>query len=144
VARKYHVMVTLLNFLVPRRKVRLMPTARMSCSNAANIDLDAKLILRPAKFRYGARAPIMYIYCTSPGDRQTSCKVWLTSVERRWCSNETRTRNPLKLAGVPHHQLISAVGQRSPYCEALWKRYCCLPSFFPIVDRCLSCDNTAR
>ena len=89
------------SFLVPGRKVRLMPTARMSCSNAANIDLDAKLILRLAKFRQGARAPKMYIQCTSPGNRQTSCKVWLTSAERRWCSNETKTRNPLKLAGGP-------------------------------------------
>jgi len=28
-------------------------------------------------------------------------KVWLTSVERRRCSNEVKTRNPLKFAGVP-------------------------------------------
>jgi len=39
------------NFLVPRRNVRLTPTARMSCSNAANMDLNAELILRLAKFR---------------------------------------------------------------------------------------------
>jgi len=36
--------------------------------------------------------------------------VWLTSVARRRCSNETNTRNPLKFAGVPKaHQSISAV-----------------------------------
>jgi len=53
------------------------------------------------------------------GNRQTSCKVWLTSAERRWCSNETKTRNPLKFAGVPHtRQPISAVSHcKSPYCE---------------------------
>jgi len=29
------------------------------------------------------------------------------------------------------------VGQSSPYCEDVWGRYCCLTSFFPIVDTCL-------
>jgi len=38
---------------------------------------------------------------TSPGDGQTPCKVWLTSVERRHCSNEAKTRNPFKFADVP-------------------------------------------
>jgi len=28
----------------------------------------------------------MYIWCASAGDGQTSCKVWLASVERRRCS----------------------------------------------------------
>ena len=37
------------------------------------------------------------------------CKVWLTSVERRRCSNEAKSRNPLKFAGVPKsRQQISA------------------------------------
>jgi len=26
----------------------------------------------------------------------------------------------------------------------VWRRYCCLTSFFPIVDTCLSCEDTAR
>jgi len=43
----------------------------------------------------------MYLQCTSQGDGQTSCKVWLTSVEPRRYSNEAKTRNPLKFAGVP-------------------------------------------
>jgi len=29
------------------------------------------------------------------------CKVWLTCVERRRCSNEAKSRNPLKFDGVP-------------------------------------------
>jgi len=38
------------------------------------------------------------------------CKVWLASGERRRCSNEAKTRNPLKLAGVPQTpEPISAV-----------------------------------
>jgi len=28
-----------------------------------------------------------------------------------------------------------------PYCENMWRRYCCLTSFFSIVDMCLSCED---
>jgi len=38
----------------------------------------------------------------------------------------------------------SLVGRSSPCCEDMWGRYCCLTSFFPIVDTCLSCEDTAR
>jgi len=90
--------------------------------------------------------PKMYIWCTSPGDGQTSCKVWLASSERRRCSNEAKMRNPLKFAGC--HELSNCsqplVGQRLPYCEDMWRRYCSLTSFFLIVNTCLSCEDTAR
>jgi len=36
------------------------------------------------------------------------------------------------------------VGRSSPYYENMWKRYRRLTSFFPIVDTCLSCEDTAR
>ena len=32
----------------------------------------------------------------------------------------------------------------SPYCEDMWGTYCCLTSFFPIVDMCLSYEDIAR
>jgi len=35
------------------------------------------------------------------------------------------------------------VGRSSPYCGHIWRRYCCLTSFFPIVDS-LSCKDIAR
>jgi len=35
------------------------------------------------------------------------------------------------------------VGQSSPYCGHMWRTYCCLTSFFPIVDMCLSCEDIA-
>ena len=35
------------------------------------------------------------------------------------------------------------VGWRSPYCQDMWRRYCCLTSFFPIVDVYLSCKDMA-
>ena len=36
------------------------------------------------------------------------------------------------------------VGRSSPYCEDVYVRYCCLTSFFPIVDTCLSCEDIAQ
>ena len=71
------------------------------------------------------------------------------SVECCWSNrenNEAETRNPLKFAGVPQTpEPISAVsGPRSPYCEDIWRTYCCLTSSFPIVDTCLSCEDIVR
>jgi len=36
------------------------------------------------------------------------------------------------------------VGQSSPYYGDMWRRYCCLTSFFPIVDMWLSCEDSTR
>jgi len=36
------------------------------------------------------------------------------------------------------------VGRSSPYCEDMCRSYCCLKSFFPIVDACLSCEDIAQ
>jgi len=36
------------------------------------------------------------------------------------------------------------MGRSSPYCEDVWRRYCYLTYFFPIVDTCLSCEDIAR
>ena len=33
------------------------------------------------------------------------------------------------------------VGRSSPYYEGTWRTYCCLTSFFPIVDTCLSGED---
>ena len=35
-------------------------------------------------------------------------------------------------------------GRSSPYYEDMWRTYCCLTSFFLIVDTCLSCKDIAR
>ena len=68
------------------------------------------------------------------------------SGERRRCSNEAKTRNRLKFAGcrkLPNRSQ-SSVGRSSPYCGDMWRTYCCLTSFFPIVDTCLSCEDIAQ
>jgi len=36
------------------------------------------------------------------------------------------------------------VGRSSPYYGDMWRRYCCLTSFFPIVNTCLICEDIAR
>jgi len=36
------------------------------------------------------------------------------------------------------------LGRSSPYCGDIWRTYCCLTTFFPIVDMCLSCEDIAR
>ena len=63
------------------------------------------------------------------------------------CSNAAKTRNPLKFVGVPQTTgPISAVSESkfAIYCEDIWRRYCGLTSFFPIVDTCLTCEDLAR
>jgi len=119
-------------------KVWLSPTARVPCSNAPNIG-ERKTWTHLAKFRQGAKVPEnVYIVYTSPEDGQTSCKVWLASNERRRCSNEAKTRNPLKFAGVPQtRQQISAVnGPKFTIVRTCGGDNCCLTSFFLIVETC--------
>jgi len=61
--------------------------------------------------------------------------VTLPRRETRW-----NLRGCPKLAN--RSQLL--VGQSLPYCTAMWGIYCCLTSFFLIVDTCLSCEDMAQ
>ena len=67
-------------------------------------------------------------------------------LECRACSNVAKTRNPLKFAGVTQtRQRISAVSR--PKFAILWGRVeevSMFNKFFPIVDTCVSCEDTAR
>jgi len=60
--------------------------------------------------------------------------------------NAAKTRNPLKLAGVPQtNETISAAG--GPKFTILWRHVeeiLLLNNFLPIVDTCLSCGDVAR
>jgi len=58
----------------------------------------------------------------------------------------SRRRTRLNLQGCPKLTKWSQqrVGGSSPYCGDTWRRYCCLTSFFLIVDTCLSCEDIAR
>jgi len=61
--------------------------------------------------------------------------VTLLRRETRWnlqgCPKLTKQSQPL-------------VGRSSPYYGDMWRRYCCLTTFFPIVDTCLSCEDVAQ
>jgi len=60
--------------------------------------------------------------------------VTLTRCETRWnlygCPKQLDRSQPL-------------VGLSSPYCGDIWRRYCCLKSFFPTVETCLRCEDIA-
>jgi len=76
----------------------------------------------------------------------THYAVWLASVERRRCSNEAKTRKPLKLAGMPQtNKTISTVsGPKFTILQGHVGEILLLNTFFPIVDTCLSCEDVAR
>jgi len=70
-------------------------------------------------------------------------KVWLTPTTRVPCNNAAKTRNHLQGCLKLVNRSQPPIGRSSPYCEDMWRRYCCL-TFFPIVDMCLSCEDIAR
>jgi len=57
-----------------------------------------------------------------------------------------RRETPWKLQGCPKlaNRSQPLVGQSSPYYQDMWRRYCCLTSFFQIVDTWLSSEDIAR
>jgi len=62
------------------------------------------------------------------------------------CSNAGKTRNQLKFAGVSKtRQQISAIsGPKFTILHRHVGRYCCLTSFFPIVDMFLTYEDISR
>jgi len=73
--------------------------------------------------------------------------VWLTPTTTVPCSNAAKTRNPLKLPGVPQtNETISAASD--PKFVILWghveEEIFLLNKFFPIVDTCLNCEDISR
>ena len=73
-------------------------------------------------------------------------KVCLTSTTRCRAVTLPRSETRWNLQGcfkLPDRSQ-PLVGQSSPHCGDMWRTYCCLTSFFPIVDTCLSCEDIAR
>jgi len=73
-------------------------------------------------------------------------KVWLTPNTGVPCSNAAKTRNPLKLAGVPQTTGSISAASGSKF-TILWEHVeemLLLSMFFPIVDMCLSCEDMTR
>ena len=72
--------------------------------------------------------------------------VWLTPTTICCAVTLPRQETRLNLQGCLKlsDRSQQLVGRSSPYCEDMWRTYCCLISFFPIVDACLSCEDIAR
>jgi len=107
-------------FLVPCRKVWLTPAAGVPCSNAANIEeckTWTKVNIAPGKILSGDKSPRKCTYSVAAQETAKHRVNFARCVavgERRHCSNEGKTRNRLKFAGVPQtRQQISAInGQK--------------------------------
>ena len=73
-------------------------------------------------------------------------KGWLTPTTRCRAVTLPRRETSWNLQGYP--KLVNwsqpLIGRSSPYCGDMWRTYCCLTSFFPIVNTCLSCGDIAR
>ena len=64
----------------------------------------------------------------------------LCSTPQSLADAQTRVQGCPKLA----NRSQPLVGRSSLYYQDMWRRYCCLTSFFPIVDTCLSSEDIAR
>jgi len=60
------------------------------------------------------------------------------------CSNAAKTQNPLKFAGVPQTRKRISVANGPPYCGDMWRRYCCLSSFFSDCRYVPCCEDIAQ
>ena len=102
---------------------------------------------KTAKTRNVGQCPTWWPPCRTYVAPSVQCrKVWLTPTSRVPCSNVAKTRNALKLPGVPQtNETISAAS--GPKFTILWghgEEMLLLNIFFPIVDMCLSCEDIAR
>jgi len=72
--------------------------------------------------------------------------VWLTPTTRCRAVTLPRRETRWNLKGCPKlpDRSQPLVDRSSPYYKDMWRTYCCLTSFFPIVDTCLSCEDIAR
>jgi len=72
--------------------------------------------------------------------------VCLTPTTRVPCSNAAKTRNPLKLPGVPQTNETISVASGPKF--VIWwghvEEILLLKRFFPIVNTCLNCEDIAR
>jgi len=95
------------------------------------------------------RGPMPNVMATLPNAGGALCSTPQSLADAHYymaCSNAAKTRYQLKFAGGPKipDRSQPLVGRSSPYCADICRTYCCLVSFFLIVDICLSCEDIAR
>jgi len=108
--------------------------------------LGRKVNVAPGKIPLRGKNPQKCTYSVPAQETAKHRAAWLASVERRRCSNETKTRNLLQSAGAPQSNVTISAPSR-PNFTILWGHADeLLPfnNFFPIVDTCLSCEDIAR
>ena len=73
-------------------------------------------------------------------------KVWLAPTTGVPCSNAAKTQNPLTVARVPKtpEPISGASEQKFAILRVHVEEILLFNKFFPIVDTCLSCEDTAR
>jgi len=125
-----------------RRKVWLTSTTRVPCSNASNIQerktwTQSEFCTLQNSGR-GQAPPKMYIYIVPAQETaKHRAKFGWPPLSDVAAVTKPRRETRWSLLGCPKLPNLSQplVGKRSPYCENLWRRYCCLTSFFRLSIR---------
>ena len=128
-------------FLVPRHKVWLMPAAGVPCSNAANIG-ECKTWTQSEFCTWqnsitGAKAAKNVLYSV-PAQKTAKhrAKFGCPPVSDVAAVTKPRRKTRWNLLGWPQlwNGSQTLVSRCLPYCEDMCRTYCCLTSFFRIVD----------
>jgi len=101
----------------------------------------------PGKLSQWAKSPRKCIYSVSaPETAKHRAKFGWLPLSEVAAVTKPKRETRCNLLGCPKlaNRSQPLVGQSSPYRENIRRRYCCLTSFFPTVDACLSCEDTAR
>jgi len=134
-----------------RRKVWLTPL--MECHALTlpiyeNARLGCKVkIARACEIRSGGKNPRKCIYSVAAQEtaKHRAMFGW-PSVNDVPAVTKPRCETRRILLGCPKlpNRSQPLVGRSSPYCGNMWRRHRCLSDFFPIVDICLICEDSAR
>jgi len=124
-------------FLVPCRKVWLTPTARVPCSNAANIEHKTWTQSEFCTWQNSVRChyPRKCIYyVAAQKTAKHHAKFGWPPLSDVGAVTKPRRKTRWNLLGCPKlaNRSQSLVGRSSPYCEDMCRRYICLTCFFQL------------
>jgi len=127
---------------MPRRKVWLTPTAWVPCSNAVNIGerktwTQSEFCTRQNSAR--SKSPQnVHVYIVLYQPMQETAK---HRTKFRWpplsdVRSVTKPTREIRWNVLGYPKLVNPsqplMSRSSPYCEHIWRRYCCLITFLPI------------
>ena len=125
---------SIIPFLEPRRKLWLTTTARVLCSNTANIG-ECKTSMQ-SKFctwqnSVMGQEPPKYSVPEHETAKHRAMFGW-PLMSDDGAVTKLRRETHWNLLGCPKlvNRSQPLVGQSSPYCENMWRRYYCVTSFF--------------